>query len=65
MPTGAFKGVADKTADNALPAGTEFSPYDGEYTGIKGTIADATFVQLGGEPIYSFTINFLPIDWII
>jgi len=65
MPTGAFKDIFDKTADNALPAGTEFSPYDGEYTGIKGTIADATFVQLGGEPIYSFTINFFPIDWII
>ena len=65
MPTGAFKRVDEKTADNALPVGTEFSPYDGEYTGIKGTIADATFVQLGGEPIYSFTINFVPIDWII
>ena len=65
MPTGAFKSVDDKTADNAEPVGTEFSAYDGEYTGIKGTIADATFVQLGGEPIYSFTINFVPIDWII
>ena len=65
MPTGAFKAVSDKTADNALPVGTEFSSYNGEYTGIKGTIADATFVQLGGEPIYSFTINFVPIDWII
>jgi len=65
MPTGAFKDIFDKTADNALPAGTEFDPYDGEYTGIKGAVADATFVQLGGEPIYSFTINFLPIDWII
>lgn len=65
MPTGAFKRVDEKTADNALPVGTEFSPYDGEYTGIKGTIADATFVQLGGEPIYSFTINFVPIDWIV
>ena len=65
MPTGAFKSVDDKTADNANPVGTEFTPYNGEYTGIKGAIADATFVQLGGEPIYSFTINFVPIDWII
>ena len=65
MPTGAFKSVDDKTADNAEPVGTEFSAYDGEYTGIKGAIADATFVQLGGEPIYTFTINFVPIDWII
>jgi len=65
MPTGAFKSVDDKTADMAEPVGTEFTPYGGEYTGIKGAIADATFVQLGGEPIYSFTINFVPIDWII
>jgi len=65
MPTGAFKRVDEKTADNALPVGTEFTPYDGEYTGIKGTIADATFTQLGGEPIYKFVINFVPIDWIV
>ena len=65
MPTGAFKSVDDKTADNAEPVGTEFSSYDGEYTGIKGAVADATFTQLGGEPIYKFVINFVPIDWII
>lgn len=65
MPTGAFKSIDDKTADNANPVGTEFDLGDYEYTGIKGTIADATFVQIGGEPIYTFTINFVPIDWII
>ena len=68
MPTGAFKSVDDKTADMAEPVGTDFDNSgfgDSVYTGIKGAIADATFVQLGGEPLYSFTINFVPIDWII
>lgn len=64
MPTGGLKKTFDKTADKALATGTEFKPYDSEYTGIKGTVANATFVQLGGEPLYSYTINFAPIDWI-
>jgi len=64
MPTGAFKEIKDKTADKALATGTQFKPYDSEYTGIKGSVANATFVQLGGEPLYSYTINFAPIDWI-
>jgi hypothetical protein len=64
MPTGGTMDILDKTADNALPTGSTFKPYDSEYTGIKGTVANATFVQLGGEPIYSYTINFAPIDWI-
>ena len=67
MPTGPFKSVDDKTADMAKPVGTEmitsFGAY--EYTGIKGAVANATFTQLGGEPLYSFTINFVPIDWLI
>ena len=64
MPTGSFKQTTDKTVDNALATGTEFDSSERHYTGIKGTVANATFVQLGGEPIYSFTINFAPIDWI-
>ncbi len=67
MPTGPMKQRQDKTVDNALPVGTEmltkFGAY--EYTGIKGAVANATFTQLGGEPLYSFTINFVPIDWIV
>ncbi len=67
MPTGPMKQRQDKTVDNAKPVGTEmitsFGAY--EYTGIKGAIANATFTQLGGEPLYSFTINFVPIDWIV
>lgn len=64
IPTGSFKQTTDKTVDNALATGTEFDLSERHYTGIKGTVANATFVQLGGEPIYSFTINFAPIDWI-
>lgn len=64
MPTGAFMKTDDKTADNAVVAGSEYGKTGDEYTAIKGTVANATFVQLGGEPIYSFTINFAPIDWI-
>jgi len=64
MPTGSFKQTTHKTVDNALATGTEFDSSERHYTGIKGTVANATFVQLGGEPIYSFTINFAPIDWI-
>ena len=64
MPTGSLLGKEDKTADNAPATGVEFQAYNSEFTGIKGTVANATFVQLGGEPIYSYTINFAPIDWI-
>jgi len=64
MPTGAFQTVNSKTADNAVVAGSEYTGTGDEYTAIKGTVANATFVQLGGEPIYSYTINFAPIDWI-
>jgi len=64
MPTGALMQSYDKTANNAEPAGSEYKGTGDEYTAIKGTVANATFVQLGGEPIYSFTINFAPIDWI-
>jgi len=64
MPTGAFMERDDKTADNAAVAGSEYTGTGDEYTAIKGAVANATFVQLGGEPIYSYTINFAPIDWI-
>jgi len=64
MPTGALMQSYDKTANNAEPAGSEYKGTGDEYTAIKGTVANATFVQLGGEPLYSYTINFAPIDWI-
>ena len=64
MPTGGLMDKTQKTADNAPATGVEFDAYDSEFTGIKGFVANATFVQLGGEPLYSYTINFAPIDWI-
>ena len=64
MPTGGMRVSTDKTADRAKPAGTKFDISERKYTGIKGSVANATFVQLGGEPLYSYTINFAPIDWI-
>jgi hypothetical protein len=64
MPTGGLMATTDKTADNAAVAGSEYTGTGDEYTAIKGAVANATFVQLGGEPIYSYTINFAPIDWI-
>ena len=65
MPTGATREITDKTANLAKPAGTEFTEAERSYTGIKGSVANATFVQLGGEPIYSYTINFAPVDFIL
>ena len=64
MPTGPLMETTDKTADNAPATGVEFDAYDSEFTGIKGTVANATFTQLGGEPIYTYKINFVPVDWI-
>ncbi len=64
MPTGPTNKITDKTVNNALAAGTEFKESNSKYTGIKGAVANATFVQLGGEPIYSYTINFTPVDFI-
>ena len=64
MPTGPSNNTTDKTVNNAPVAGTEFKESNRQFTGIKGVVANATFVQLGGEPIYSYTINFAPVDFI-
>ena len=64
MPTGLTYMKNDKGSEESQDASTEFSAYkDG--TGIKGTVQKATFTKMGGEPIYSFTIVFAPMDWII
>jgi hypothetical protein len=67
MPTGANMNADDKTLDNARPASSVITDTDDsrDNTFIKGTITKATFVQIGGEPIYQFNIQFLPIDSII
>ena len=66
MPTGAFRTPEEKRTDSSEPAETTFEPDtpSGDFTGIKGTVQKATFTRLGGEPIWSFTIIFTPIDWI-
>ena len=70
MPTGKHHMAWAKGSDNSMPATEPFSdtggsdPGGGDFTGIKGTVQKATFTQLGGEPIYSFTIVFAPIDLI-
>ena len=67
MPTGANMSAEDKTLDNARPASSVITDTDDsrDNTFIKGTITKATFVQIAGEPIYKFDIQFLPIDSII
>ena len=64
MPTGATTSTWQKSTENSLSASTEFDITDRWNTGIKGTVQKATFTQLGGEPIFSFTIVFAPIDLI-
>jgi hypothetical protein len=66
MPTGASHMAWAKGSDNSRPATDSFEPETNErdFTGIKGTVQKATFTQQGGEPIYSFTIIFAPIDLI-
>tara|TARA_R100000234_G_scaffold65738_1_gene40150 strand:+ start:2189 stop:3424 length:1236 start_codon:yes stop_codon:yes gene_type:complete len=63
MPTGRMS-TESKGTQNAPAASKEFEQDNHRFTGIKGTVQKATFTQLGGEPIYSFTIIFAPIDMI-
>ena len=67
MPTGANMTADDKTLDKAKPASSVITDTDESRDNafIKGTITKATFVQIAGEPIYKFDIQFLPIDSII
>jgi len=67
MPTGANMVATDKDISNAEPASSIIldPDADDDFSFIKGTITKATFVQIGGEPIYQFNIQFLPIDTII
>ena len=58
---------SEKEAVKAHPASSIIEePNDSyELTFIKGAVTKATFVQIAGEPIYSFDIQFLPIDRIL
>ena len=61
------RNSSEKEAVKAHPASSVIEdPNDSyELTFIKGAVTKATFVQMGGEPIYSFDIQFLPIDSIL
>ena len=67
MTTGSFylRNPDRKDVTNAALAGVRFEDTKNSYTGIKGGVDKATFVRLGGEPIYQFTIIFLPADVIL
>ena len=65
MPTGPGVLKEEKEVTNAEPVGTEFKPRTPQYTGIKGTITQASFNQIGGEPLFSYTIQFVPVDFIL
>ena len=67
MPTGAKRKKKDKEATAAKAASTIIEDTNSrtDFSFIKGAVTKATFVQMGGEPIYSFDIQFLPIDSIL
>jgi len=67
MPTGPFHDQDSKHPEQAENASSEVSnPQDNnDKAFIKGTVTKATFVQMGGEPIYQFNIQFVPVDHII
>lgn len=67
MTTGSYylQNPDRKSVEYAVAAGARFEDTKNSYTGIKGGVDKATFVRLGGEPIYQFTIIFLPADVIL
>ena len=64
MPTGAKYMAWKKGASEAEAGHVTFDADERNHAGIKGTVQKATFTQLGGEPIWTFTIIFAPIDLI-
>ena len=66
MPTGDRK-PSKKEATSAFSASSiiEDTNDSKDFSFIKGAVTKATFVQMAGEPIYSFDIQFLPIDRIL
>ena len=67
MPTGNMENIVTKHPNQAQIA--SLHPTDtndnNDTTFIKGSVTKATFVQMGGEPIYQFNIQFVPVDFII
>ena len=60
MPTGMFS-KSEKTAENALAAGTVFNESD-NFTGISGGLKQLEIAYDAGEAIYNFDLTFLPSD---
>jgi len=67
MPTGRFETLESKSVEDAVSASTKPDEPDSnnDRSFIKGGITKATFVQVGGEPVYSFNIQFIPASYII
>ena len=67
MPTGRFETLDSKSVNDAVSASTKPDEPDSnnDRSFIKGGITKATFVQVGGEPVYSFNIQFIPASYII
>jgi hypothetical protein len=67
MPTGRFETLDSKSVNDAVAASTEPENPDSnnDRSFIKGGVTKATFVQVGGEPVYSFNIQFIPASFII
>ena len=67
MPTGAFETLESKSVTDAVAASTkpENPDSNNDRSFIKGAVTKATFVQVGGEPVYSFNIQFIPASFII
>ena len=60
MPTG-YISKSEKTAENALAAGTVFNESD-NFTGISGGLKQLEISYDAGEAIYNFDLTFLPSD---
>jgi hypothetical protein len=67
MPTGMGEDVRSKSVNNAVSASTKVdSPFNGnDRAFIKGFVTKATFVQIAGEPVYTFNIQFTPANIIL
>ena len=71
MPTGGKTGGVlgeippnDKGSENAPNLNTTFSGVN-QFTGISGTVSKLDVNYDAGESVYAFTMQFLPIDWMI
>ena len=54
----------DKGSENAPDLNTTFEN-DNQFTGMSGTVSKLDVNYDAGESVYAFTMQFLPIDWMI